>query len=73
MFEPFMELCVTRVIEMFAEGIPGCVIQIAAVVTGDGSVSVAVGTSILFSVLSVGTISAMVSYDFDVDPKARYR
>mmetsp|Transcript_3124 Transcript_3124/g.6299 ORF Transcript_3124/g.6299 Transcript_3124/m.6299 type:complete len:652 (+) Transcript_3124:124-2079(+) len=71
-FEPFLELMITRIIEMFAESIPGFVVQLSAIAYGS-SVSFAVVSSLALSSISVGVISAMVSYEYDVDPKARYR
>ncbi|GMH69868.1 hypothetical protein TrRE_jg6404 [Triparma retinervis] len=70
-FEPFLELMITRVIEMFAESIPGFVVQLAAIASGT-AFSTAAASSLAFSAVSIGIISAMFSYEFDIDPKARY-
>jgi hypothetical protein len=56
---------------MFAEAIPGVIIQFMAIVTNDGKVANAAWISVVVSVLTTGYASATISYDFDTDPVKR--
>ena len=67
---PLEDMIVTKLIEMFAESIPGVVIQLAAIVDLGQATPGAV-TSLAVSALSTGFISATISYDLDTDPKNR--
>ena len=70
---PFVEMVAARSIEMFAEAIPGVIIQLMAILTTESGVSVSTGawTSVVVSGLATGFISATISYDFDTDPTKR--
>ena len=51
---------------MFAEAIPGVIIQQLAILT-DGRASVAAITSLTISALTTGFVSASISFDWDTD------
>jgi hypothetical protein len=60
-----------KVIEMFAEAIPGVIIQLMAIATSGNEVSRAAWLSLSVSALTTGFASATISYDFDTDPVKR--
>ena len=70
--DPFFELSFAKGVEMFAESIPGVLIQTAAILynpeSGFGTTSI---VSILISSLTTGFTSAQISYDFDTAPEER--
>ena len=57
--------------ELFAEAIPGMIIQLLAIATTDDAVPTAAWLSIVVTALSAGFIGATISYDFDTDPTKR--
>jgi hypothetical protein len=57
--------------EMFAEAIPGVIIQLMAIVTNKGNTSRAAWLSLAMSALTTGFASASISYDWDTDPVRR--
>jgi hypothetical protein len=57
--------------EMFAEAIPGVIIQLMAISTNVGGVAVASWVSLSVSALTTGFASATISYDWDTDPVKR--
>jgi hypothetical protein len=65
------ELTFMKVVEMFAEAIPGVIIQLMAIATNDGDVAVAAWVSLSVSAITTGYASATISYDFDTDPVKR--
>jgi hypothetical protein len=65
------ELTFMKVIEMFAEAIPGVIIQLMAIATSDKDVSDAAWVSLSVSALTTGYSSATISYDWDTDPVNR--
>jgi hypothetical protein len=65
------ELSFMKGAEMFAEAIPGVIIQLMAIATNDGGVSDAAWVSLSVSALTTGYASATISYDFDTDPVKR--
>jgi hypothetical protein len=65
------ELTFMKVIEMFAEAIPGVVIQLMAIATNDGEVAFAAWLSLAVSALTTGFASATINYDYDTDPVKR--
>ena len=67
---PLEDMIITKNIEMFAESIPGVVIQLAAI-ADLGQATPGAVTSLTVSALSTGFISATISYDLDTDPKNR--
>jgi hypothetical protein len=69
--DPMYEMTVMRGIEMFAEAIPGVIIQLMAIATNVGDVSDAAWVSLSVSALTTGFASATISYDFDTDPVKR--
>ena len=68
-----MELVIMKGVEMFAESIPGCILQCFAYMRllSDGGSSSAALVSIFISALTTGFTSASISYDFDTDPDRR--
>ena len=61
----------SKVIELFAESIPGAIIQLMAIVTSTDTVSPTAWISLTASALATGFISASISYDWDTDPSKR--
>ena len=70
-FDLETEMIFTKAIELFAEAIPGVIIQLLAIMTANHDNTAAAWSSLGASALSAGFISATVSYDFDTDPKKR--
>mmetsp|Transcript_8732 Transcript_8732/g.17684 ORF Transcript_8732/g.17684 Transcript_8732/m.17684 type:complete len:464 (-) Transcript_8732:1299-2690(-) len=69
---PLNEMAGMKVIEMFAEAIPGVIIQLMAIATAKGgSVGSIVWLSVAVSAFTIGFGSATISYDWDTDPKCR--
>ena len=56
---------------MFAEAIPGAILQLAAILSGDGAASSIAITSLIVSALTTGFISASISFDWDTDIQKR--
>ena len=73
-FDDEMALTLTRGFELACESIPGSILQtgklMQSVRSEDGWSKAALG-SILVSVLTTGFTSAVISFDFDVDPQRR--
>ncbi|GMI28253.1 hypothetical protein TeGR_g4924, partial [Tetraparma gracilis] len=71
-FNPKLELTLTKCIEMFCESIPGCILQIHSLLLNGGKGKL---RSKLFSIgvsaITTGMSSAAISYDFDADPANR--
>jgi hypothetical protein len=65
------EMTYMKGIEMFAEAIPGVIIQLMAIATSDKDVADAAWVSLSVSALTTGYASATISYDFDTDPVKR--
>ena len=61
-FSPEVELALTRGVEMFAESIPGCVMQLAALLREGGGYSKRALASIILSAFTTGFSAAMVSF-----------
>ncbi|GMH72902.1 hypothetical protein TL16_g06036 [Triparma laevis f. inornata] len=73
-FDPMMEMIIGKCTEMFAESIPGIVIQTSAIIhdmNSGGSISMTTYLSLAVSILTTGFVSATLSYDYDTDPKMR--
>jgi hypothetical protein len=66
--DAMVELTYMKGIEMFAEAIPGVIIQLMAIATSDGDVADAAWVSLSVSALTTGFASATISYDYDTDP-----
>ena len=72
LFDPLTEMTYTKCIEMFAESIPGVLIQLSAIATTDKvSSSTIIWTSLAASALTTGYTAATISYNFDTDPSRR--
>jgi hypothetical protein len=67
----YSELSVMKVTELFAEAIPGVIIQLMAIATSANKVSKAALLSLSVSALTTGYTSATISYDYDTDPVSR--
>jgi len=68
--DPVREMTVARIIELFAEAIPGVLIQLMAVATSK-KVGIFSWVSLGFSAFTTGFVSATLSYDWDTDPRNR--
>ena len=60
-----------KVVEMFAEAIPGVIIQLMAIATSDKDVGTSAWLSVAVSAITTGFASATISYDWDTDPARR--
>lgn len=69
-FDPFTELTGARMIELFAENIPMCILQVMSILDSR-SVSATVLTSLTISCLCAGYSSGTVTLDFDISPIRR--
>jgi hypothetical protein len=70
--DPLTEMTYAKCIEMFAESIPGVLIQITAIATDDkGTSSTIVWASLLASAMTTGYTAATISYNYDTDPARR--
>jgi len=65
------EMTYMKGIDMFAEAIPGVIIQLMAIATSEEHVAVAAWVSVSVSALTTGFASATISYDWDTDPVKR--
>lgn len=71
MFDPRMEILLSKLAELFSEGLPAsCLQTYGYLVSKDRSSPVPI-ISIIVSVLTIGYTVAMISYDKDVDPVVR--
>ena len=64
-------MTVIRVIELITEAVPGTVIQAAAMFSVGGERSFAAFSSLASSVVTASFMSALMSFDWDRDPKNR--
>ena len=62
--DPLMELSFSKGIELFTEGLPAVIIQVAAAVFGVSSSPMEL-LSLATSIAVCGFTSAQISYDFD--------
>ena len=69
--DPMMEYIGAKCIDLFAESIPGVIIQLSAILTHGRAISTMQVISVLTSALTSGFTAAQISYDFDTDPYAR--
>jgi hypothetical protein len=69
--EAITEMTIVKCIEMFAETIPGMIIQLMAIVTSDKDVGTSAWLSVAVSAITTGFASATISYDWDTDPARR--
>jgi hypothetical protein len=70
-FDAVIEMTVMKMIEMFAEAIPGVIIQLMAIATSDKQVGTSAWLSVAVSAITTGFASATISYDWDTDPARR--
>ena len=56
---------------MFAEAIPGVILQLTAILSEDGKASSIAIISLIVSALTTGFISASISFDWDTSPELR--
>jgi len=70
-FNTFEELTFIKGVELFAEAIPAVIIQLMAIATTEGKVSMSAWLSLVASAVSAGFIGATISYDYDTDPTRR--
>jgi hypothetical protein len=68
---PSTEMTGMKVVEMFAEAIPGVIIQLMAIATSDKDVGASAWLSVAVSAITTGFASATISYDWDTDPAYR--
>ena len=61
------EMIGNKCVELAAESIPGCVLQIYVWLVNPDEIGIGALISILTSALTTGFASAMISFDFDVD------
>jgi hypothetical protein len=69
--DPMFEMTVMKVFEMFAEAIPGVIIQLMAIATSDKEVGTSAWLSVAVSAITTGFASATISYDWDTSPTFR--
>ena len=69
--DPQTELVATKMIELVAESIPGCLLQLYVLLKNKNLVSTTTVGSLIVSALTTGFISASISFDYDVDPAKR--
>jgi hypothetical protein len=69
--DPMFEMTYMKAIEMFAEAIPGVIIQLMAIATSDKDVGTSAWLSVAVSAITTGFASASISYDWDTDPAKR--
>jgi hypothetical protein len=69
--EAMTEMTAMKVVEMFAEAIPGVIIQIMAIASSDKDVGTSAWLSVAVSAITTGFASATISYDWDTDPGRR--
>jgi hypothetical protein len=69
--DPMLEMTFMKCFEMFAEAIPGVIIQLMAIATSDKEVGTSAWLSVAVSAITTGFASATMSYDFDTDPGKR--
>jgi hypothetical protein len=72
-FDPQTEMSYIKGVELFAESIPGIIIQIAAIATTSDRTTISRGAwiSLVMSAMSTGFIGSSISYDYDTDPTKR--
>jgi hypothetical protein len=69
--DPMVEMIFMKAVEMFAEAIPGVIIQLMSIATSDKDVGTSAWLSVAVSAITTGFASATISYDYDTDPARR--
>jgi hypothetical protein len=69
--DPMFEMTIMKVLEMFAEAIPGVIIQLMAIATSEKEVRISAWLSVAVSTITTGFASASISYDWDTSPTFR--
>jgi hypothetical protein len=69
--DPMTEMTFMKCAEMFAEAIPGVIIQLMAIATSDKEVGTSAWLSVAVSAITTGFASATISYDWDTNPAKR--
>ncbi|GMI13543.1 hypothetical protein TrLO_g6791 [Triparma laevis f. longispina] len=72
-FDVMTELIMHRIVKLFADSIPGSILQTYALVMLSGGRSTGAYFSVIVSLLTTGVIGATISYDFDINPTKRLR
>jgi len=70
--DPMIEMTYMKIIELFAEAIPGVIIQLMAIATSK-EVDLSSWVSLAFSTFTTGFVSATISYDLDTEPESRQK
>ena len=70
MMDPLQEMIYVKTTEMFAEAIPGVIIQLSAILSG-GKLSTGAVVSLATSAMTTGFVSSQISFDFDTDQVMR--
>ena len=66
LLSPLMELTASKAVELFSEGLPAVIIQVAAAIF-KGDISQMELFSLIISTVTCGFTSAQISYDFDTE------
>jgi hypothetical protein len=69
--DPMLEMTCMKMAEMFAEAIPGVIIQLMAIAASDKEVGTSAWLSVAVSAITTGFASATISYDYDTEPGKR--
>jgi len=69
--DAMIEMTMMKAAEMFAEAIPGVIIQLMAIVTSTEEINVLPWLSVAVSAFTTGFVSATLSYDWDTSPEKR--
>ena len=66
LLDPITELSFSKGVELFTEGLPAVIIQVAAAIF-KGDISRMELMSLVISIVTCGFTSAQISYDFDTE------
>ena len=66
-----MEMTAIKCAEIAMEAVPGCIIQLLAMLTSDTPIHAGAWISLIISAVSTGFAGASISYDFDTEPIQR--
>jgi len=68
---PRVELVVFRVLETVCESIPGCILQLLAILEAESAPGATELLSVTLSIMATAFAGSVISYDFDCDPDKR--